>query len=82
MIAATIAAAVSVFARAIQQLNVVHHLYLYAFCTAYLIAAADVMVIVSVVSGGWHVAPFVGTGGAVGVVVAMWLHQKIRRRNG
>jgi hypothetical protein len=75
MIYLTASVAGLVFLRAIQQLNVVHHMYLYAAITSYLIAVAEVAVIIGIVGAGWPAVPWVGTGGAIGVVSAMAMHK-------
>jgi hypothetical protein len=71
-----IATFVSVFGRAIQQLNVVGGHYLAAALTPYLIAAGDVAVVLLVVDAGWWSIPWAGTGGALGAVSAMVLHRR------
>jgi len=68
-----------VFGRAIQQQNVIHGLYWLAVVTSYGIAVAEVAVVLLVVSSGWPAVPWVGTGGALGVVSAMRLHRRLRR---
>lgn len=80
MLTLTLSVACMVFLRAIQQLNVVHHLYLSAAFTSFLIAAAEVSVIIGIVGGGWTAVPWVGAGGAIGVTAAMWAH-KLWRKN-
>lgn len=67
-----------VFLRAIQQLNVLHSHYKMAAATSYLIAIAEVTSLLSVVAFGWPAVPWVGTGGALGVVSAMLAHKKLR----
>jgi hypothetical protein len=71
---------VVVFGRAIQQMNVVGGHYLPAAVTPYFIAIGEVAVVLLVVDSGWHAIPFVGTGGAIGAVSAMWVHRKIWRK--
>jgi hypothetical protein len=75
-----IATFVSVFGRAIQQLNVVGGHYLAAALTPYLIAAGDVAVVLLVVDAGWWSIPWAGTGGALGAVSAMVLHRRFIAR--
>jgi len=67
-----------VFLRSVQQLNVVHHKTGMAAITSFLIAGAEVTSILSVVAIGWQSVPFVGAGGALGVVTAMAAHKKLR----
>lgn len=78
MISLTFSTACLVGLRSVQQLNVVHHLYLPAAVTSFCIAAAEVSVIIGIVGVGWQAVPWVGTGGALGVVSAMFLHRAIR----
>ena len=70
---------VSVFGRAIQQLNVVGGHYVAAALTPFLIAAGDVSLVLLVVDRGWWSIPFSGLGGAIGAVSAMWLHGAVKR---
>ena len=80
MIWAMIATAGLVFLRAMQQQNVIHGHYWAAAATSYLMAAAEVAVVLSVVANGWAAVPWIGTGGAVGVTAAMFVHRRIFRR--
>ena len=66
-----------VFLRAIQQQNVIHGHYIMAAVTPFLMAAAEVAVILWVVSNGWSSVPYIGIGGALGVTAAMYTHNKI-----
>ena len=63
--------------RAFQQKNVVGGHFVAAAMTSYLMAAADIGVVLSVVKYGWDAVPWIGTGGAVGVTTAMYLHGRI-----
>ncbi len=65
-----------VFMRAIQQQNVIHGRYKLAMATSYLIATTEIAVVLFVVSIGWHALPWMGTGGALGVVSAMYAHRR------
>lgn len=76
----TIATFLLVALRAIQQQNFVHGHYTAAVVTSYLLAMADVAVVLQVVNTGWPAVPYVGTGGAMGVVAAMWLHRTVINR--
>jgi hypothetical protein len=71
-----------VFLRALQQQNVVHGHYALAFGTSYAMALADVAVVLWIVHTGWSAVPWAGTGGALGVTAAMFLHRRVfpRRR--
>ena len=81
MIHALLATAALVFLRALQQQNVIHGHYAAAAVTSYAMAAADVAVVLSVVSHGWSAVPWLGTGGAIGVTAAMVVHRKLFRRH-
>lgn len=67
-----------VFGRAIQQQNVIHGHYLAAAVTSYVIAAGEIAVVGAVVITGWEAWPWIGTGGAVGAMSAMWTHRRWR----
>lgn len=75
-----LATAALVFLRAVQQLNVVHSLYLPAAVTSYLIAAAEIGVVLSIVNHGWSAVAYIGTGGAIGVTAAMLFHKAMRKK--
>ena len=63
-----------VFFRALQQLNVTGRHYVAAAATSYAIAAAEVSVILMSIRYGWPAIPWMGTGGALGVTLAMAMH--------
>jgi hypothetical protein len=69
-----------VFLRALQQQNVIGGHYVAAALTPYAIAVAEVASVLWVVSIGWTAIPWVGTGGALGVLSAMYLHRRYFRR--
>ena len=73
------ATACVVFLRGIQQLNVIGGHYAMAAITSYAIAAAEVIFIVSVVDSGTGAILSVGTGGAIGVISAIYMHPKMKR---
>lgn len=75
-----IASFIVVFARAMQQQNVIGGHYVAAMLTPYLIAVGEVLTVLWVVDTGWQAIPLVGTGGALGSVSAMWLHRRIKAR--
>lgn len=75
-----LASFIVVFARAMQQQNVIGGHYLAAMLTPYLIAVGEVLTVLWVVDTGWMAIPLVGTGGALGSVSAMWLHRRIKAR--
>lgn len=68
-----------VFLRAIQQQNVIGGHYALAAVTPYAIAVAEVASVLWVVSTGWSAVPWVGTGGALGVLSAMAVHRRYFR---
>ena len=47
-----------------------------AGATSYLMAVGEVAVVLGVVDTGWSAVPWVGTGGAIGVVASMYIHKK------
>lgn len=70
-----------VFLRAIQQQNVIHGNYIAAAILPYAIATAEVATILWVIDIGWSGVPWIGTGGAMGVTLGMYLHRYIRNHN-
>ena len=79
MILLMVATAVLIFLRAWQQQNINHGFYYWAAGTSYALATADAIVVIGVVNHGYAAIPFIGTGGAIGVVSAMWLHRRLKR---
>jgi len=77
MIYATMATAALVFLRAFQQQNVAGGHYAAAAITSYLMAAAEIGMVLSVIEFGWAAVPWIGTGGAIGVTGAMVLHRRV-----
>lgn len=73
---ALIASFCIVFFRAMQSQNVIHGRYKYAAMTSYLLAIAEVGVMLIVVDKGWPAVPWIGTGGALGVTSAMYTHRR------
>jgi hypothetical protein len=71
-----------VLGRALQTQNVVGGHYAAAAVTPYLIAAGEVGMVSAIVVDGWHTWPWIGTGGALGSVLAMWLHRRLLPRRG
>ena len=69
-----------IFLRAMQQQHVIHGQFIAAAFTPYMIACAEVTSVLLVVHKGWSSIPWVGTGGALGVTLAMWTHRKWRAR--
>lgn len=71
---------VTVFLKGLQHKNVIHNLYLNTFFTSYLMAFMDVLVIGLIARSGWDIAFASGTGGALGMVAAMYLHNRMMDR--
>jgi len=65
-----------VFLRAFQTQNVIHKHYVSAVGTSYLMAIGEVAMVLYVVEIGWSAIPWIGTGGAIGVTLSMYLHGK------
>lgn len=62
--------------RAFQQQNVIHSKYWWAMATSYGMAFAEIALIINVVNIGWAAGWWVGSGGALGVVTAMYVHKR------
>jgi len=77
MIIIFFSAFILVFFRAFQQRNVQHELYIPAVFTSFAIATGDVVVIIGAVKYGYDAIPYIGCGGAIGVVSAMYFHKRI-----
>lgn len=75
---AMIASFFVVFGKAWQQQNVTHGHYAWAAITSYGLAICEVAILLIVIDKGWPAVPWIGTGGALGVTSAMWLHKRIR----
>jgi len=65
-----------VFLRAFQTQNVIHKHYLSAVGTSYLMAIGEVTLVLMVVEIGWTAIPWIGTGGALGVTLSMYVHSR------
>jgi hypothetical protein len=65
-----------VFLRAIQQQNVTHSRYILASITPFLLALAEVTSLLYVVKHGFESVPWVGLGGSLGAVFAMFVYKK------
>lgn len=74
---ATLAAFVTVFLKGFQHKNVLSGKLKLIAITSYAMAFMDVIMIGLVVREGWVLAFFCGTGGAVGMVVAVLLHDRL-----
>jgi hypothetical protein len=74
---------VSVGLKGFQHKNVVANLYVHTAITSYAMAFMDVLLIGLIARSSWSVAFASGTGAATGMVVAMWLHNRMmKKRNG
>jgi len=71
-----VATALLVSLRAFQSQNVIHGHYTLAVLTSYIMAFAEVVVVLLVVDTGMSAILWVGTGGAIGVTIAMFAHRK------
>lgn len=69
-----------VLTKAFQQLNVVKGLYIPAFFTSFIIACGEVGVIISGIQYGWSAIPYIGLGGGIGVILAMYFHKRIFKK--
>ena len=76
---ALIASFFVVFGKAWQQQNVTHSHYVMAAATSYGLAICEVAILLIVVDRGWSAVPWIGTGGAIGVTSAMWLHRRMMK---
>ena len=68
-----------VFFKGIQQQNVIGGKYKSALCTSYLMALFEVAVVSTIVSSGWSSIVPIGTGGALGVVAAMYVFRRVHK---
>ena len=68
-----------VFLKAWQQQNVIHGYYKWAALTSYGLAIAEVLVVVGIVEYGLIAVAYIGTGGAIGVTLSMWLHRQVSK---
>ena len=66
-----------VYFKGIQQQNVIHGNYITAAIIPYILALCEVATVLWVVDIGWSAVPWVGTGGAIGVTLAMLTHRRI-----
>jgi Na+/alanine symporter len=73
--------AVLVFLRAFQSQNVVHGHYRAAVFTSYAMAIAEVMLVLYIIDGGVNTIPWIGSGGALGVVGGMYFHRKYLQKD-
>jgi hypothetical protein len=74
---AALASFISVFLKGFQHKNVISGKLKLIALTSYMMAFMDVIMIGLVVREGWIIAFYCGTGGAVGMVVAVVLHDRL-----
>lgn len=65
-----------VFLLAFQSQNIINGIYVWAAITPFLIAVAEVAIVLLVVEEGWPSVPYVGVGGSLGAVFAMYVHRR------
>lgn len=70
-----------IFLRAFQQKNVANNQYLLIGVTGFLIAALEVSGIQIALTGGFAIALTAGIGAAIGATSAVWLHNRLFKRN-
>lgn len=68
---------VAVFLKGFQHKNVIANMYGNTFITSYLMAFVDVLLIGLIARATWDIAFASGTGAAIGMVSAMWLHNHL-----
>jgi uncharacterized membrane protein len=68
-----------VFFKGIQQQNVIGGKYKHAFFTSYLMALFEVAVVSTVVVVGWSSIVPIGTGGALGIITAMYIFRRYHK---
>lgn len=66
-----------VFFKGMQQQNVIGGKYKSAFFTSYLMALFEVAVVSTIVVSGWDSVIPIGTGGALGVITAMYVFRRV-----
>lgn len=67
---------ISVFLKGFQHKNVVANLYVNTAVTSYAMAVMDVLLIGLISKSDWTIAFTTGTGATLGMVTAMYLHNK------
>lgn len=71
---------VSVALKGFQHKNVIGDHRRSVVLTSYLMATFDVAAVTLIVRGGWWIALTSGTGAALGMLFALWLHDKIFKK--
>lgn len=67
---------VAVGLKGFQQKNVVGNHYVLIMITSYLMAAGDVVLLLGTYKFGWSAVPYLGTGSSLGMLTAVFLHNK------
>lgn len=70
----------AVFLKGFQHKNVNGMHYKLTFITSYAMAVFDVAVVSIIVKGGWPIAATTGLGASVGMVVAMWVRNRVVKK--
>lgn len=73
---AFVASFISVFLKGFQHKNVVANLYFNTAVTSYAMAVMDVLLIGLISKSDWTIAFTTGTGATLGMLTAMYLHNK------
>lgn len=80
-LSALIATYAAVGLKGFQHKNVIHNKYIWIVITSYCMAIFDIIVIGIVVKYGWEIALWNGTGAALGMLTAVWLHNYLVKKN-
>lgn len=70
---------VTIFFKVLQQQNIIHGRKGLAAANSFIMSALDIAMIGLVVNNGWHLLLPAGCGGALGVVLSMYLHPILLR---
>lgn len=73
---------ISVFLKGFQHKNVIHNMYASTFVTSYAMAFMDVLLIGLIAKSGWDIAFFSGGGASIGMVAAMYTHNRFVKPQG
>lgn len=73
---------VLVLIKVIQQRNVMNGAYVAVFCTSWIFAAAEILLIVNVVAtNGFSAWLQFGAGASFGAITGLWIHKRIAKKN-
>jgi hypothetical protein len=67
--------------RVFQQKNAQHEYYVWGVLTSYGIAFAEIALILNVVEMGYAAGWYVGSGGALGFITALYIHKRFVRKD-